>query len=73
MITGIYNPDCKATCPKCGYTDCLLENGFLAGDYSSYIDLYHQKCGTKWRHYVYKNQTIITEQANEISLPENKR
>ena len=51
MLISEYNPDCKATCPKCGYVNCKLEAGLLAFG-KRYIDLYHEKCGTRWRYYI---------------------
>ena len=60
MLLSTYNPECQATCPKCGFVKCSCIGGNLISHCDKNPDTYHNACGTTWRYYIDKSKKEST-------------
>lgn len=58
MLITAYNPNGQATCPNCGFVECMNTNGNLAFG-RRYMDFYHEECKTEWRWYIDDGEKVI--------------
>jgi len=63
MLISTYNPNCQATCPKCGLVKCETTGGNIAFG-ERYMDFHHKQCNTNWR--IYLDKKVYTPNTNHI-------
>lgn len=51
-LLSTYDPSSEAFCPKCKEQVHCDNIGGMTFGMDPYLDFYHKKCGTEWRHHI---------------------